>query len=68
MGRSYDELRRKILGKYGNLGPFAGELGIQPGTLSLKLQGRTDWKREEIEKTANLLDLDATEVWLIFFA
>ena len=68
MGRNYDELRLKILGKYGNLGPFAEELDIQPSTLTLKLQGKTDWKREEIEKTANLLDLDATDVWFIFFA
>ena len=68
MGRNYEELRRKILGKYGQLGPFAKELGIQPSTLSLKLQGSTDWRREEIEKTAQLLDLTADEVWLIFFA
>ena len=68
MGRNYEELRRKILGKYGQLGPFAKELGIQPGTLSLKLQGATDWKREEIEKTSQLLDLTAEDVWLIFFA
>jgi hypothetical protein len=68
MGRNYEELRLKILGRYGQLSPFAKALGIQPSTLSLKLQGATDWKREEIEKTAQLLDLTANEVWLIFFA
>ena len=68
MGRDYEELRRKILGKFGQLGPFATELGIQPSTLSLKLQGASDWKREEIEKTAQLLELTPDDVWLIFFA
>ena len=68
MGRDYEPLRRKILGKYGKLGLFAKALGIRAGTLTDKLNGKTDWKREEIDKTAHLLSLTPDEVWLIFFA
>lgn len=68
MGRNYGQLRLKILGKYGKLGLFADALGIGQGTLTDKLNGKTDWKREEIEKTVQLLDLTPEDAWLIFFA
>ena len=67
MGRDYEILRRKILGNYGNLAQFAQELGITPSTLSLKLQGRTDWRRAEIELCIELLELTPEEVTAIFF-
>lgn len=67
MGRDYEVLRRKILGKYGSLAPFAQELGITPSTLSLKLQGRTDWRRAEIAHIIELLELTLEEVMAIFF-
>ena len=68
MGRDYELLRRKILGKYGQTGLFAKDLKVTQSTLSLKLSGKTDWRRAEIEKAARLLSLTADEVWLIFFA
>ncbi len=67
MGRDYEALRRKILGKYGSLAPFAQELGITPSTLSLKLQGSSDWRRAEIESCIGLLELTLEEVQAIFF-
>ena len=67
MGRDYEVLRRKILGKYGSLAPFAQELSITPSTLSLKLQGNSDWRRAEIERCAELLELTQEEIVAIFF-
>lgn len=67
MGRDYETLRRRILGKYGSLAPFAQEMGITPSTLSLKLQGNSDWKREEIERCIALLELTLDDVAAIFF-
>lgn len=67
MGRDYEALRRKILGKYGRLAPFAAELGITISTLSAKLKGKTDWKREEIARCVELLELTPEEAMAIFF-
>lgn len=67
MGRDYEVLRRKILGKYGALAPFAKELGIASGTLSHKLKGRADWKRAEIAHCIESLELTQEEVAAIFF-
>lgn len=67
MGRNYEELRKKILGKYGSLSLFANDLGITPSTLSIKLKGGSDWTREEIEKCIQLLELTVEEAMAIFF-
>lgn len=67
MVRNYDELRKKILGKYGSLAPFAKDLGITPSTLSTKLKGKTDWSRAEIARTKELLGLTLEEVFEYFF-
>lgn len=67
MERNYEALRNKILGKYGKLGPFAAELGLTPSTLSIKLSGASDWKREEIERCYQLLDLTEDEIMAYFF-
>ena len=67
MGRDYEVLRRKILGKYGKLAPFAEELGITLSTLSTKLKGKTDWKRGEIVHCIESLELTPEEAMAIFF-
>ena len=67
MGRDYYELRQRIRGKYARIGDFAKALGIASGTLSLKLMGKSEWSRAEIEKTAELLDLTPDEIMRYFF-
>ena len=67
MGRNYTELHKKIRSKYLRMSSFASDLGITVGTLSSKLKGITDWKRDEIEKVAELLDLTTEEVISYFF-
>ena len=68
MGRNYEELRKKIRGKYSALAEFAAELGITPSTLSCKLKGKTDWTRQEVAKIYHLLDLTPEELTAYFFS
>ncbi len=67
MTRDYTDLRKKILGTFGALAPFADALGVTPSTLSIKLAGKSDWSRAEIETAQALLDLTPDEVLNIFF-
>lgn len=67
MGRDYTALILKIRGKYLKLEDFANDLGITVCTLRNKLSGRNDWKREEMIKAAELLDLTPEEILAIFF-
>ena len=67
MAHDYHDLRLRIRGKYARLTEFAKALGITTGTLSLKLRGKSEWSRAEIEKIAELLNLTPDEILLYFF-
>ena len=67
MKRDYTELKKKIRAKFTTMAEFACKLGITSSTLSTKLTGESDWKRAEIEKTQQILDLTPEEVLAIFF-
>lgn len=68
MRRNYSELKKKIRGRYLRLGEFAGDLGVTSSTLTLKLSGKSEWSRAEIERTSDLLDLTSDEILLYFFS
>lgn len=63
----YDELRGRIRAKFRTQEAFAKALGINPTTLSIKLCGKRDWKREEVERAQKLLDIPPGEVSIYFF-
>ena len=67
MERDYSALVLKIRSKYLKFEDFANDLGINLVTLGNKLKGKTDWKREEMIKAAELLDLTPEEILLYFF-
>ena len=67
MAHDYYELRQKIRGKYARIGDFASAVGITQGTLSLKLSGRSEWKRAEMIRAAELLNLTPEEILQYFF-
>lgn len=67
MERDYSELRQRIRGAYPRLADFAEALGMTPSTLSLKLAGKSEWTRVEIEKVRLLLDLTVEELLRYFF-
>lgn len=64
----YSKLRGRIIEKFGSQKDFAMAMGMNVSTLSLKLNGKSEWTREEIEKACHLLDIPLEEVHFYFFA
>lgn len=67
MPNEFYDLRQRIRGKYPRIGDFAKAVGITKGTLSQKLMGKSEWKRAEMIKAAELLDLTPDEILHYFF-
>lgn len=65
---SYDKLRGKIVEKYGTQEKFAQELGISKTSLSLKMNGKTNFSQADIVEWIELLGIDASEIGQYFFA
>lgn len=65
---SYAKLRGRIVEIFGSNKVFAGVMKIDESSLSFKLNNKTPWKREEIEKACILLEIPIEEVHLYFFA
>lgn len=64
---SYAKLRGRIREKFATQEAFAQAMGMNPASLSGKLNGRTEWSRAEIEKACSLLDIPLAEAHLYFF-
>lgn len=64
---SYAMLRGKIREVFKTETAFAIAMGMNPATLSSKLNNTTPWKREEIEKACELLGIPIENVHLYFF-
>lgn len=65
---SYAKLRGKIKEVFGTNEAFAKTMNFDLSTLSAKLNNKSPWKREEIEKACGLLGIPINEVHLYFFA
>ena len=64
----YAKLRGAIRERLGSEGVLAVKLGMNPVTLSKKLNGKADWKKNEIEKTLEYLVIPRSEVYDYFFS
>ena len=64
----YAKLRGAIRERLGSEGVLAVKLGMSPVTLSKKVNGKTDWKKNEIERTLEYLAIPRSEVYDYFFA
>ena len=64
----YSELKQRIRAVFGTQAKFATAMGLNPATVSAKLNGRSDFSREEIEKTCGLLHVSLEEAHLYFFS
>lgn len=62
------KLRGRIREKFGTQEAFAKAMGMSETTLSSKLNGKTDWTRQEIEKAGKLLGIPIEEIPSYFFA
>ena len=61
------KLRGLICEKYVTLEAFATAVGMANTTLSAKLNGKSEWKRSEIELACRLLGIRAEEIPAYFF-
>lgn len=64
---SYPKLRGAIREKFGTQEAFAKALGLSDTTMSSKLTGKTEWKRQEIEDACRLLEIPIAEAHAYFF-
>lgn len=64
---SYAKLRGKIREVFGTNAAFAAAMPMDLSTLSAKLNGKSPWKREEIEQACVILGIPIEEVYLYFF-
>jgi len=64
---SYAKLRGRIREKYGTIEAFAKAMKKDVSTISLRLNNKITWKREEIETACEVLEIPIQEVHLYFF-
>ena len=64
----YRKLIGRIIEKYGTRKSFAEAVGISENSMSMKLNGKTDFSRDEIARWAELLDIAVTDIGNYFFA
>lgn len=63
----YSLLRGKIAAKYRNQRGFARAIGISEHSVSLKLNGKKQWRQDEIVRICELLDISTTAIPIYFF-
>lgn len=68
MAFRYNELRGRIVEKYGTQGAFAKEIGITKECMSNKMRGKTAFSQRDIVRWCTLLDIDLKEAGRYFFA
>lgn len=63
----YSKVRGKIREKFNTQDEFASAMGFSKTTLSYKLNNKVEWTQKEIEKAAELLEIEKAEIPLYFF-
>ena len=63
----YNKLKGKIKEVFNTQENFAKALGIGTVSLSHKLNNKSEWSQQEINKTVELLNIEDNEVVLYFF-
>ena len=64
----YSKLREKIAGRFKSMQSFAKSVGISSASLSLRLNGKRQWKGNEIVAVCQVLDIPLEEAHLYFFS
>lgn len=67
MAYNYRKLLGKIIEVFSTQANFAKKLGLSERSLSLKLNGKVDWKQSEIVRAIALLGIDKSEIDVYFF-
>lgn len=63
----YSKLRGKIIEKCGSQSMFAKEMELSERSISLKMQGKVEWKQSEIRRAVSLLGLADKDICSYFF-
>lgn len=63
----YRKLKGKIKEVYDTHAAFAEAMGLDPATLSAKLNDKSEWKTGEIAKACGLLHIPLEKTHLYFF-
>ena len=61
------KLRGRIVEKYGSLGNFAKTVGCSLSFLSLYINGKKKLDQPRIDRWANALDIESTDIYDYFF-
>ena len=67
MSYNYSALLVKIVEVFGTQAKFAEALGVSEHTVSLRLNGKRQWKQEEILRASSLLHIPKEEIAHYFF-
>lgn len=65
--RTFGKLREKIKAVFGTQKPFADAMSMDVATLNKKLNSKSSWTLEEIEKACMLLNILKVEIAEYFF-
>lgn len=68
MPYNYSKLLGRIVEKVGTQGAFSNKMGLSERTISLKLNGKVEWKQSEIAKACEVLSIDDRDISSYFFA
>lgn len=64
---NYSKLRGRIVEKFGTLGEFSKAMKWSERTNGLKLNGKVEWKQNEIITAIELLDIEPADIDIYFF-
>lgn len=67
MPRNYSKLIGKIVEVCKTRAAFGKKMGWSDRTTSLKLNGKVDWRQDEIEQACSFLGIPVTEIPAYFF-
>lgn len=63
----YSNLKGEIKKKYPRQSDFAAAMGVHPASISAKLNGKSEWKGDEIVTACGLLGISLDEAAEYFF-
>lgn len=67
MSFEYSKLRWRIRQVCGTQAILAKEMGLSERSLSLKLNGKVDWRQEEINSACDVLSIEHSQIPEYFF-
>lgn len=68
MKYDYSKLKAKMVENNLTQAALAEKIGLSERTMSLKMNGKREWKQSEIERLRNMLKIPKNEITNYFFA